>query len=48
MRFFEYWGGFVWEYNSLGDYLKCLLGRLIGLILGILISIGIFMPFSNY
>lgn len=48
MRFFEYWGGFVWEYNSLGDYLKCLLGRLIGLILGILISIGIFMLFSNY
>ena len=30
MRFFENWGGFIWEYNSFGDYIKALLGRLIG------------------
>ena len=38
MRFFENWGGFIWEYNSFGDYLKALLGRL----LGVVIAIGIF------
>lgn len=47
MRFFEEWGGLIWEYNSFGEYLKCLLGRLIGLILGILLSIGFFMLFAE-
>lgn len=37
MRFFQQWGGFIWEFNSLGDYFKALIGRLIGLIIGIAI-----------
>ena len=37
MRFFEEWNGFIWEYNSLGEYFRALLGRLIGAIIGIVI-----------
>ncbi|MBO6030687.1 MAG: hypothetical protein J6T44_04140 [Prevotella sp.] len=37
MRFFQEWNGFIFEYNSIGDYLMMLLGRLIGAILGVLI-----------
>ena len=48
MRFFEYWKGFVWEYTSVGDYLKCLVARFLGLVVGILLAIGFFMLFSNY
>lgn len=48
MRFFEYWNGFIWEYNSFGEYLLCLLARAIGLIAGIAISIGFFLLFANY
>jgi len=43
MRFYEYWNGFIWEYNSFGEYLLALLGRLIGVILGIII---VFLLFS--
>ena len=42
MRFFkEYWG-FIFEFNSLGEYFKFMLGRLVGAIIGIgiLILIG--------
>ena len=35
MRFFKEFHGFFFEFNSLGDYFKFLLGRLIGAILGI-------------
>jgi len=45
MRFFENWGGFIWEYNSFGDYLKALLGRLLGAIIGIGIIFLIFLFF---
>ena len=43
MRFFENWGGFIWEYNSFGDYLKALVGRLLGVVIaiGILFMTGI-------
>ena len=37
MRFYEYWNGFLWEYNSLSEYLLALLGRLIGAIVGVVI-----------
>ena len=36
-RFYEQWNGFIREYNSIGDYLSMLLGRLIGAILGVII-----------
>ena len=48
MRFFENWGGFIWEYNSFGDYLKGLFGRLIGAIIGIGIIILILLFFYWY
>lgn len=35
MRFFKEFNGFFIEFNSLGDYLKFLLGRLVGAIIGI-------------
>ena len=41
MRFYEEWNGIIWEYNSFGEYVKCLLGRLVGLILGGLIVFGV-------
>lgn len=37
MRFFEQWRGFIWEYNSFGEYCQALLGRLVGAILGVVI-----------
>ena len=35
MRFFKEFHGFFIEFNSLGEYLEFLLGRLVGAILGI-------------
>ena len=35
MRFFKEFHGFFIEFNSLGAYLEFLLGRLVGVILGI-------------
>ena len=35
MRFYQYWNGFIWEFNSLGEFLMALLGRLIGCLLGL-------------
>ena len=48
MKFFEYWGGFIWEYDSLWDFIKCLIGRTIGMIIGVIIMIGFFLLFSKY
>lgn len=45
MRFYEEWNGIIWEYNSFGEYIKCLLGRLVGFILGVLIVIGLLYIF---
>lgn len=41
MRFFKEVWGFIFEFNSIGEYLSFLLGRLIGLIIfiGIIILI---------
>ena len=27
MRFYEDWGGFIWEYNSFGEFIKCFIAR---------------------
>ena len=35
MRFFKEFNGFIFEFNSTGDFFKFLLGRLIGAIIGI-------------
>lgn len=35
MRFFKEFNGFLFEFKSLGDYFKFLLGRLVGAIIGI-------------
>ena len=40
MRFYEYWGGFIWEYNYFGEYIQCLIGRFVGTVLGLVIVIG--------
>ena len=48
MRFFEQWGGFIWEYDSLWDYIKCLIGRTIGMIIGIVIMLLFFYLIGKY
>ena len=48
MRFFEQWGGFIWEYNSLGEYFQVLLGRLTGTILGIAVLFFLCCLFYYY
>lgn len=40
MRFYQEYGGFIWEFNSLGEYLKAVLARIIGTLLGIAILVG--------
>lgn len=35
MRFIKEFHGFFFEFNSLGDYFKFLLGRLVGAIIGL-------------
>jgi hypothetical protein len=33
MRFFKEFNGFIFEFNSFGEYLKFLFGRLLGIII---------------
>lgn len=33
MKFFKEVGGFIFEFNSIGEYIEFLLGRLLGLII---------------
>ena len=40
MRFYQYWNGFVWEFNSLSEYFLAVLGRLIGAVIGVIILFG--------
>jgi hypothetical protein len=40
MRFYEEWGGFIWEYNSFWEYIQALIGRVLGTIIGLVIVIG--------
>ena len=35
MKFFKEYNGFLFEFNSLGEFFRFLLGRLIGTIIGI-------------
>jgi len=42
MRFFKEFNGFLFEFNSLGEYLRFLVGRVIGAIIGVGILILIF------
>lgn len=35
MRFFKEFNGFIFEFNSFGEYLRFLLGRLVGTIIGV-------------
>lgn len=48
MRFFEQWNGFIWEYNSIGEYLLALLGRLVGAIIGVAILFFLCCYFYYY
>lgn len=48
MRFFKEFNGFFFEFNSFGEYLQFLLGRLVGAIIGIAIIIGLLYFFYWY
>lgn len=39
MRFYQYYNGFIFEFNSVGQFLKALFWRLIGMILGVIILV---------
>ncbi len=40
MRFYEEWGGFIWEYNSLWDYIESIIARVLGTVIGFTIVVG--------
>jgi hypothetical protein len=42
MRFYQEWGGFLWEFNSFKEFLVTVLFRFIGFVIGVIILIGIF------
>lgn len=42
MRFFQEYNGFIFEFNSIGDFFKALLWRLLGAVCG-LILLGLFL-----
>jgi hypothetical protein len=48
MRFYQYWNGFIWEFNSLGEYFLAVLGRLIGAVIGVIILFGLCCFFYYY
>lgn len=48
MRFFKEFNGFFFEFNSFGEYLRFLLGRLVGAIIGVAIIVGILYFFYWY
>ena len=35
MRFYQEWGGIIWEFNSVGEYFKAIVERLIGVVIGV-------------
>lgn len=44
MRFYEQYKGFIFEFNSIGEYFKTLLWRLLGSICGIaIVLIGVYL-----
>lgn len=48
MRFYQYWNGFIWEFNSLGEYFLAVLGRLIGAVIGVIILFSLCCFFYYY
>ena len=48
MRFYQYWNGFIWEFNSLGEYFLAVLGRLIGAFISVIILFGLCCFFYYY
>lgn len=43
MRFYQEWGGFIWEFNSFGQFLRVVVARILGAIVGIAILVGLFL-----
>ena len=39
MRFYQQYRGFIFEFNSVGEYFKALLWRLLGMIEGVIILV---------
>lgn len=39
MRFYQQYRGFIFEFNSVGEYFKALLWRLLGMIVGVIILV---------
>lgn len=37
MRFFQEYNGFIFEFNSIGDFFKALLWRLLGAVCGLIL-----------
>ena len=39
MKFYQQYRGFIFEFNSVGEYFKALLWRLLGMIVGVIILV---------
>lgn len=48
MRFYQYWKGFIWEFNSFGEFLQAIFYRILGGIVGIVILIFLVCYFYYY
>lgn len=48
MRFFKEFYGFIFEFNSWGEYFKFILARLLGAVAAIAVIILILLYFSYY
>lgn len=41
-KFYQYYNGFIFEFNSVGDYFKAVLQRLLGVVIGCIIVVIIY------
>jgi hypothetical protein len=48
MRFYQEWNGFIWEFNSFGEFLKVLWWRFVGFVIGVGILFLLWWFFYNY
>jgi hypothetical protein len=48
MRFYKEFYGFIFEFNSWGEYFRFLFARFLGMVAGIVVVILLLMFFGNY
>ena len=48
MRFYQEWKGFIWEFNSFGQFLRVVVARILGAIVGIAVLVYLFLVFIGF